>query len=953
MKRLILFAALGFSAISGCTCLDLAAQRAYACDLDAGEGQCPGDGVCGLEGFCHARGDEQPWQCTSDSHCEGDWRCGLEGVCHQIGDEQPWKCTEDTHCEGDWRCGLEGTCHAIGDEQQWLCHDDTHCEGDWRCGPEGRCLDPAGEALLPAGATQLTANRVPQKLPAALPTAMSSGGYHGSYFFQSCSDHPAEVDGGNLYVWEYVQSASVFTDGGYFRMMEWNQRWVLPDGGFPTALDCDGGSGATVSQLQLEIFERPAPPGVLAAFDHERTTWALLDGGTLCRFDLDDSLQLSEDCGASFSATSPPTTLRGSYPPGRYLIGLGADHFQIFDAEAQTFGEVSHVYSGDGGILPIHDLIAYGYTPTYLLAATPVGGMAKSIDGYVIGDGGIIHTDGWQPVSLGNNAGRCEPERYGDYERYPLRFALSTSEGSGLSLQVLHRGRSWDGETFNDQLSVLRSAQDDGGWWYGGSCQSLPSLEWQGYFVEDTRTCDVCPEGSRTLWFHAREEPAFEDDSVFGVGDIEDPIKLEVRCENPDGGRQLVGLDPSGACRPWDQGSDSPVNTSPDTLRGARYERPVVADPVSVFGTTVADDRGHFWRSEQYDWELIPWFLDRAPAFAFDGFMDKLTVTTPVETYGRLFDVPVVLLPPLSFDETAGGYLPSEFGEVPVVATIARQPSFIMVNFNPPGADPIIGLFEILEPGARPGDSPVRAHARLPTESVFGPPYHADIASTSDGKEILVISTFDTVLAADITDSVNAPPPTDPFSFQEFFDAVEPQVKFSAVLRTPVQSLVTLAAKSDADGGSGEVEGYVLQASRVFRFRAPNFNVWRTEEIVLEDETEPLAVFADGVRGRVGMKNGRVYSLPTRFALAEELPANAQPATAFHSWCGHVVAVARDGVYRLAQTSAAVATWERLPLPSRGYAGTFVHGRPDALRVFTTTGEGYRITGFECRAPAE
>lgn len=922
MKQLLTVLALAFFVTSGCTCLDLAVHRAYACSPDGGSEQCPADGVCGLEGFCHARGDEQAWQCINDSHCEGAWRCGLEGVCHQIGDEQAWQCT-----------------------------DDSHCEGAWRCGPGGICLDPSAEALVPSTVGALVATQNVPALPPGLPAAVSGDSNGLAVVHPSCTQYPEQIDGGYLYAYDYGRHSTVFSDGGIYKLIDWSERWVRPDGGFPLATDCDGGSGVPVVQRRFEVLRAPARREILAAHDRERVTWALVDGGTVCRYEVMTDLTVSEDCGASFSTDTPPTTLRATFQTSPMLIGLGADHYQLMDLQDQTVGPVSHVFGKDDKPLPIFDLIAYGGSSTYLLAATPSGAFVRALDGTPIGDGGIIYRDGWQPAYLEQYGVPCDPDRGGYYyERFPVRFGLSYSDEGHLSLQVLHRGLHSEDGGFNDRLTLLRAHDDDGGWPSYSQCQYLPSPNYNQYFIGQYRSCEVCPTNSRTEWFHAREESPYDGDPPPGAPLIENPVKLEARCSNPDGGLAIVALDPTGSCNAFEDKEGDIFNAFTRPPRGARYERPLVQDRVSLNSLTVADDRGHAWRTD-YEWGFNPWFLDRAPTFHFQGWSANLTAGYDAETYGRLFDRPAVVSDARSFDETRDGYVLSEFGEVPVVATIEREPSYMMVNFNQPGADPVIGLFELLGPGGRPGEVPVRVHARLPSDSVFGAPYHADVATSSDGRKILVVSTFDTVLAADITASVNAPLPTVPFTFEEFFTSLEPQVKFTAVIRSPVQSLVTLAAPAGAE--PRYAEGYVLQASRVFRFRAPNFNVWRTEEIELEDDGEPLAVFADGVRGRVAMKSGRVYSLPTRFALANELPASAQPATQLHAFCGHVVAVAKDGVYRLAPGAAPIADWERLPLPAGDYDGARVYGSAEALRVYTSFGDAYRVTGFECRAPAQ
>ncbi len=159
MKRLACCVLLS---VAGCTSsIDFAQGRPYSCAPDAGDdatATCGAGWRCGLEGSCHAIGDEQPWLCRATPDCEGAWRCGLEGRCHARGDAQPWQCNESADCEAGWVCGLEGTCHDPTVLADYLCTSDQHCVTPWRCGFSGRCLDATAElsTLGDTAASELT-----------------------------------------------------------------------------------------------------------------------------------------------------------------------------------------------------------------------------------------------------------------------------------------------------------------------------------------------------------------------------------------------------------------------------------------------------------------------------------------------------------------------------------------------------------------------------------------------------------------------------------------------------------------------------------------------------------------------------------------------------------------------------------------------------------------------------
>lgn len=154
MKRFVLGVLL---TAAGCkTSIDFEQGRPYSCVPDAGEdatATCGAGWRCGLEGRCHALGDEQPWLCRASTDCEGAWRCGLEGRCHALGDAQAWQCTQSSDCEAGWVCGLEGTCHDPTVLADYLCTEDQHCVSPWRCGFSGRCLDATAELSVIADTT--------------------------------------------------------------------------------------------------------------------------------------------------------------------------------------------------------------------------------------------------------------------------------------------------------------------------------------------------------------------------------------------------------------------------------------------------------------------------------------------------------------------------------------------------------------------------------------------------------------------------------------------------------------------------------------------------------------------------------------------------------------------------------------------------------------------------------
>jgi len=97
---------------------------------DGGDPQCPGDFICGLEGYCHPRTEGKAYLCEGDFDCAPDWRCGVS-----LNPE------------------VTPTCHPRGVTATYACREDTDCEEPpdggprWRCGPQRSCLDPSRDEL--------------------------------------------------------------------------------------------------------------------------------------------------------------------------------------------------------------------------------------------------------------------------------------------------------------------------------------------------------------------------------------------------------------------------------------------------------------------------------------------------------------------------------------------------------------------------------------------------------------------------------------------------------------------------------------------------------------------------------------------------------------------------------------------------------------------------------------
>jgi hypothetical protein len=139
-----------------------------------------------------------------------------------------------------------------------------------------------------------------------------------------------------------------------------------------------------------------------------------------------------------------------------------------------------------------------------------------------------------------------------------------------------------------------------------------------------------------------------------------------------------------------------------------------------------------------------------------------------------------------------------------------------------------------------------------------------------------------------------------------------------------------------------------VASGRVFRFRADNPVVWRTDELIVSDG-EAVEVFFDGTRARVGMRDGSVVSLPSRVLVA---PPTFDPAIDFEQVCENTFALTAAGLEHLSVTAAEpVGTWSPVlahPVSKSVASRGLLHLGPNGLLVFWGDGQISELKGFSC-----
>ncbi|MEW5740496.1 MAG: hypothetical protein AB1938_16330 [Myxococcota bacterium] len=326
-----------------------------------------------------------------------------------------------------------------------------------------------------------------------------------------------------------------------------------------------------------------------------------------------------------------------------------------------------------------------------------------------------------------------------------------------------------------------------------------------------------------------------------------------------------------------------------------------------------ADDRGRLWHS--LDGQLFPMstpLLTRAPAFV--GSFDPLWAMSPgdVSSLTRPLDTAslYVLEPGVGFFSLQSASALGFVADAPgwLIFDASWLQATLVLDLRATERDPQGTLQEIARFPDRSNERVLATKAQLP-----------------DGGSLLVAGRGDLLLSADVTERVAGRPPT-------------PTLRAAVVplSRAEITSLVTLPP-----GAIGSYAGgYLLANGRIFRFRADNPVVWKTDELEL-GSAEAALVWADRDRARVALRDGAVYSLPLRVQLAPPFGA-ASTVRDLVDLCGNTFALANGALYRLeVDDSSPIGRWVPVTVPGAA-AGELNDGRlhSDGTLVHLVTSAG-------------
>lgn len=949
---------------TGCTsCSDVGPGR-YACDpklkagTPEGDAQCPGSSRCGLEGFCHDLGDvSRAWKCEADSDCENGyacglardhlsrechdpgvadagyaceqdrdcvrgWHCGVQQLCYDRAVAGSYACRRDAgvdDCAPGWRCGRDDRCHDTQVAGPYACLDDKDCEQFWRCGLDHQCIDPAIDALRAVNTTlggiaktnPLLLDHAPD-LIAASPVQRAQ--------FNAPRQFISYVDRGDITVLNLSVGGTPPIGTNPHKIQ------VLPDAGPITSL-------ATLGELSLNYVAQPdigswtyvTRPGGVTEELHFRTTPGFFgfDGGvwrTVTASNTDEPASISN-----------PNWLRvGSSEPGRVPTLLAYDH--------APFTGVERTYFYGWGALSRATFNAFSFTYAYDSDFSTFG-EAMSAQGNHVIDTAVVSghylsleqvTEQDDCMLIADDRGLFVQQLEADRLNLPKRFipwpliappfdnALCADElgrpQSHRITQLSTYGRDWaavtahplqadggvqpdtqvaliDVSRFWDVLYPMASFhQFRGCYTTHAEARCQPYMDTLGIYLPVTATtvlgpCSVCEGGEAVL---ARPVPSAQGG-----------MKLEVRCRSAGGDAgtidSIVELTPQS-------GQGTSCLRKPVELSGGLATESVKLSASNSAETAFAGARGHLWVGATSA-SAVPVVFDQAATGILAGPTGE-PVFLGLERIGW-FAPPWGIL--------AFRLYPQD-GDRPI-AVVAGDPKAIITGAR------AVATFDQVPVGMPPRQ--IAAPDGTPTR--FDPPYHALRARRSDGASIVLVSAGDVLLSANLS----LPRP----------------VLQRRLVPAEGREILSLLALPRA---TGPFTAFALTRQALFQITSETEQLWTAVPAPMPPG-EPLELWADGARGRIGYADGRVFSLETRVQIGASLFKHVDD---FAQVCGQVYALAEGTLNRLRlSTGDAIGHWEPVDLGAALPADELEQGTllpfdeadgGTALHVFSRRGEALR-----------
>lgn len=810
-----------------------------------------------------------PFLTDGGVQCTEGWSCGLDNKCFNRSPDAGltawnWQCEDAGHCPIHWQCGVRiadaGYCQLLDAGYPSQCLDSTHCQGGWRCGAEQRCFDPG---IPDAGATRRCTT--------------TDGGNDECPFGFRCGQRVGtdqfciELDAG-------AASLCTTDDGceGGLRCDTVVQRCVeVPDVIDPGAL----------TNLQPAVLSplRPTPvPRLVAVSRFTVLPPALLDGPTMNQtrgfvlatlfdggvwvdgYNLERGRSVDGGRQAAIASQFLPTDLPNAeelvVTASRVVLRAGTT------LRTLTYGPQGLISSSDRTVPPTARVRALtslreGDVPQDYVVLGVAPGVAEAADGgtlfTVSGAGPLLEYV--EPNTLGyvvdaNGRAFLRPTPGGAWE--PLTDA---GFPAGLNSTQLVTG------TFGGVPALLLEVSTPMG---RRVVPYLPPGPTPDLRTDPTaQTFDVCPTGARLLQLSYALQP------------METRGGAAARCSLPDAGVVSV-------LSRWQLSSpDSPwrvqLQQFPDDL--VPWTRPVVVARTSPLMRAHAGANGRLWFTpdltstgfgNQGSQPLMPVVLDRQP----DTVVKVDVLGGTIATSGnRIFQTDSRLGLVGSFDQNP----------FTLLGLFADRPSWLVTNLG------VLNLDTVTDNG-----SPTE-FARVTGAELTAPISGFSTTAVIDGVPRLValIASGDSVWAADVTDSSQSSFVT-PSALSPVF-VPQPGVRLRSL---------TLVPPSPSDAGtSAGVRGFITTATSVLQFDTDDLVRWKLTAINSPAGSAlPIEVWNENGRGRVGTRDGTIWSLPIQVALSKPLSARdggVLQVDDFARTCGAQFATTREGLFTLTSTS--------------------------------------------------
>jgi hypothetical protein len=828
---------------------------------------------------------DQPLQfpCNPDSgtpgtECTTGFRCGLEGRCHALDAGAAYLCRSSADCEGAWRCGLDGACHELDAGAPYPCTTDSDCEAQWRCGPLGHCVDARADGLelpdagfAPVTVAPLLSNTPGPMVPLGVsPTANYSLTTDAGCFFQVA-----------------VQSTSWVNGISLTKHLSFNNGVAPVPEDTPSGPACEAAqqtaafSGATALELSAPVSN------VIALADEGANTWTLAADGTVCRLtvELKSLAALPLQCRGPFSGGLPTHLRTAANEPG--LIAWN-------DTQLWWLSDLSTAASG-----PFSTTSLDGGTAHFLDALSVFNGVYPSYRALL-----AIGTDALYVARL-DDAGTLVSASGSPAPPFSRELTSTFANVHGPDRVLLqHEDITW----------VLAG---DTALPYRTQAGSMPDLNIDTASVVAPNVLHVigtplitCEQDDSSRLVNNLSASPFRTNNEVGFMSRCVPVVSNLV------GHQAVGIaqvDLSPPYMGFSLTNSKDIDFSPPALF---FAAPTYAGTGNPAATAWADGLGHVWTVDDVSGNSSVSVVPHLPDAPFDfvgGDSALLDVGTRTQEWTTLTQTTLspdfidsarwAVTPDGGFDEGIRSPFVQRVGQVRGIhhGDVLQIPDTIFMRSVAVSG----GSFASFIASTDDLDT-VRAPVDISTLSRGGTQY-------------LVWRSFDTVWLVTVDPAIDA-------GFLNLYDTPAPDRRLTPLLGQPITSM---AWADETDGGF--LDGYLVAGPRLFSFTALNSRVWRNDEVIVGQD-EPVEVFFDRGRARAALRDGSVWSLPSRVQLAPPFDPMLGLALGFGTVCQNILALAAGGLYRLQWSEGdSVGTWQPVSLPSSVVAaapgGTFAKSR--------------------------